>query len=136
MGAPRTAHNVRKVSESVGRPPPRKEAPGWPAAHLAWADLKARHSGLPAAPRPHFLLLGPRGRAPWDTGPGWGAPRLTRPGMVCRLLGGPGSPSVTACRFPISAWIWGLWRPSLVPLGSQLWEAHPGRRPGPSVNLS
>lgn len=38
-------------------------------------------------------------------------------------------------RVPVGAWVWGPWRPSWVPLGSQLPEAHPGRRPGPPVNL-
>ena len=51
VGAPRKAHKARKVSGSLGRPPPRNEALGWPLAHLAWADLRLmRDSGRPASP--------------------------------------------------------------------------------------
>ena len=51
VGAPRKAHNARKVSRSSGRPPPRNEALGWPSAHLAWTDLRLmRDSGRPGIP--------------------------------------------------------------------------------------
>lgn len=75
--APRRAHNARKVSRSVGRLPPRKEALGWQGACLAWADLRTdeRFRPHPAAPSLPFLLLGPGGRALWDTRPGWENPR-------------------------------------------------------------
>lgn len=82
VGAPRKAHNARKVSGSSGRPPPRNEALGWPSAHLAWADLRLmRDSGRPAIPAHPSCSWGREEELP-GTRPGWGGPMLSRLGMV------------------------------------------------------
>lgn len=73
MGAPRKAHNARKVSGSSGRPPPRNEALGWPLAHLAWADLRLmRDSGRPASPAHPSCSWGREEELPWWGGLGGG----------------------------------------------------------------
>lgn len=82
VGAPRKAHNARKVSGSSGRPPPRNEALGWPSAHLAWADLRLmRDSGRPAIPTHPSCSWG-REEELLGTRLGLGGPMLSRLGVV------------------------------------------------------